>query len=409
MLFGRWRAERFHQLLDGPPPGSRRRRSRNQADSELTPLVDLSRRTAAMNPHVELDTEFKDGLRALLVATAVRDGIGRTAQHAEPEPIPDSAVRSRFLPRLTRTQARLTGLAGLTVGAIVLSGISAASQHSNPNSWLYGLKRTTEQASLALTSSDLDRGKQHLDNAKSRINEAYAVRSDHVSFANVLSDMESDIRSGVQLLTAAAVQHRAPEPLDDIETFAASQRLSLGTMIGKLDATNRSRALWTMMTLDAVSQRAQALHTSLSCGVVASGSDILGPKPRACSAAPERTTAADPTRRTKRKKPGSTGPTAGASTKSSPDARPATPTPSADGAASTGGDTQVKVGTGGTVTLPTGAASVPTVTDVVPTGGAGTDGLVGGSGGGSGEAALLPSESAATSPSPDTTSTPHTR
>ncbi|WP_344171197.1 DUF5667 domain-containing protein [Pilimelia columellifera] len=286
IIFGRWRAERFHQLLDDTPGGGRRRSRADRPappDAGLADLLALAHRTAEVSLPVELDHDFRSGLRALLVATAEREGIGATAQHVDETPAATSH-RRRLAPRLTRTQARVTALAGITLGAVVLSGISAASDSAVPGDTLYGIKRTTERASIALTTSDTERGHRHLTWARTRVSEALAVSQDHTSFDRVMFDMENDIRQGVRLLATAAVNDREPEPLDAIETFAAGQRLALGPMMGRLDKINQDRALWTLELLERVTQRAQALRTSMSCGVVSAGSDAYGPRPRSCTA-----------------------------------------------------------------------------------------------------------------------------
>ncbi|WP_189114310.1 DUF5667 domain-containing protein [Pilimelia terevasa] len=302
-LFGRLRAERFHELTEDPPV-SRRRRSRTPADDELTALVGLSRRTAhlgdALTARSGPEEEFRTGLRALLVATAERQGIGVTAQEPDPEPVVAVGQR-RLLPRLSRTQARISALVGVTVGAVVLSGMSAASDSAMPGDVLYSVKRVTERAAIGLTTSDVERGERHLALAKTRVDEAMAVRQNVASYDRVLTDMENDVRDGVRLLTTAAVKERNPAPLQAIDAFVTSHRMALGGLIGQVSVNNRSRTLWSLLLLDSVAKRAQSLNNALSCGADLAGTDNLGPKPqprpcgvaatpsaRATTAAPER-------------------------------------------------------------------------------------------------------------------------
>ncbi|WP_189169984.1 DUF5667 domain-containing protein [Pilimelia anulata] len=323
MLFGRLRVERFHQLVEDPP-AARRRRSRTSADDELAALAALARRGTglgdALAPRSAPEDEFRTGLRALLVATAEREGIGVTARHPEPAAAP-AAGRRRFLPQLSRTQARISALVGITVGAVVLSGMSFASDNALPGDALYPVKRVTERAGLGFTTSDVERGERHLALAKGRVNEAVAVRQDPGSFDRVLTDMENDVRDGVRLLTTAAVKERDPAPLQSVDGFVTSQRMALGGLIGQVNVNNRSRTLWSLLLLDSVAKRSQGLNNALSCGAGIAGTDNLGPKPQArpcgaaatptprdSAAAPERT-ANPPTSRARTTQPttGSTG------------------------------------------------------------------------------------------------------
>ena len=74
------RAERFAQLLD-EADGGRRHHLRSPLDAELTRLVELRRQLSLAAPEVRPDPVFRAELRAVLIATAERDGIGVTGQH----------------------------------------------------------------------------------------------------------------------------------------------------------------------------------------------------------------------------------------------------------------------------------------------------------------------------------------
>ena len=56
--------------------GGRRHHARGPADDELAELVAIGHSLSAATPGVQVDPEFRVGLRAMLVATAERDGIG---------------------------------------------------------------------------------------------------------------------------------------------------------------------------------------------------------------------------------------------------------------------------------------------------------------------------------------------
>src|SRR5687767_2081293 len=80
-LFRRGRTERFAQLLDEAAGG---RHVRSHADDELNDFMSLTRRVSDLPLQVEAQPEFRDGLRAMLMATIEREGIGATAVNPEP-------------------------------------------------------------------------------------------------------------------------------------------------------------------------------------------------------------------------------------------------------------------------------------------------------------------------------------
>jgi hypothetical protein len=282
-VFNRRRAERFAQLLD-EASGGRRHHVRDRADEDLAELIAVSDHLIAVKPQVEVDPDFRTGLRAMLVAKAERDGIGATAVEA-PEPDFASETRPRFTGR--RIRARGAVIVGVAVGAIAVSGMSAASENAMPGDALYGVKRSTERAQLALASSDVTRGQLFLDFARTRLAEAGAVRDESGGFARVLDDMDGDTREGAKLLHGAAVQRRDATPLDAVDTFVSGQRQQITKMLDRLPATDRDRAVESLAVLDQVSQRSKALRTTLDCGDAATvGADVLGPKPGTCWSAP---------------------------------------------------------------------------------------------------------------------------
>ncbi|MFG1719619.1 DUF5667 domain-containing protein [Micromonospora chalcea] len=279
-LFSRRRAERFAQLLD-EANGGRRHHVRSKADGELTALVEVSRRLTAEGPDVEPRAEFRTGLRAMLVATAEREGIGTPAKPAT------TGVRGALLPAITGRRARARGaiLVGVAAGAIALSGISAASENALPGDALYGMKRSTERAQLALASSDISRGQLFLDFARTRLDEAASVRGDQLGFSAVLDDMDADTRQGVRLLTTVAAQRSDPAALDAVDTFLAGQRRVVSGLLDRPDHADRERTRRSLALLDAAGKRADALREAIACGLpTPQASDALGPAPAACPA-----------------------------------------------------------------------------------------------------------------------------
>ena len=140
-------AERFAELLD-ETSGSRRHHARGPADEELAELVAIGHSLSAARSGVQVDPEFRVGLRAMLVATAERDGIGATATDAETDagghdavPQPRGGFFTSGLGR--RIRARGVIVIGVAAGAMAVSGISAASENASPGDALYGVKRST--------------------------------------------------------------------------------------------------------------------------------------------------------------------------------------------------------------------------------------------------------------------------
>ncbi len=309
-MFHRRRAERFAQLLD-EAEGGRRHHLWSDIDAELAPAVAIGRRLGQVGPAAEprrlqaqLDPDFRTSLRAMLVATAVRDGIGVTAAAPEPEARPaglaDRLTRPPAGPRTTagpapvrRARTRAAVIIGVAAGTLALSGMSAASGDALPGDPLYSVKRSTERAQLALASSDMSRGQLYLAFARTRLTEAQASRLGAAELIDVLNDMDSETRQGVRLLSSSAVDRRDPAALDWVDTFVGRQQQDIGLILDSArgdavrgdarDRATRSRAL-----LDLIGQRIGLLRKSLSCGNAGNGMDALGPVPAPCAAAAPR-------------------------------------------------------------------------------------------------------------------------
>jgi Domain of unknown function (DUF5667) len=339
----RRRAERFAELLDQkapagadsdrlhphasgggqvPGPGPRHR-LRSRSDADLAALVTLSERAAAvrLKPSADPDPRFRADLRAMLVATVEREGIGE-------EPA-ERASRRLLVSPGSRARAAIVG--GVVVGVLALSGIAAASGDAMPGDALYGVKRSTERAELAFAGSDAGRGQLYLEFARTRLGEAKSVSDNAGDFQRALADMDSDTRQGVKLLTGAAVQRKDPDTLDPVDTFVRAQQSDIGDLLDKVGGDSRARLLSSLDLLERVATRAQQLRQTLTCGTVPDdGSDALGPRPGSCSPAgkPNPTTPSGhgPARPSpSRGARGGTGPTAGPSAKPSAAATPSQP------------------------------------------------------------------------------------
>ena len=282
----RRRAERFAELLD-ETGGGRRHHSRGPADEELAELVAIGTTLSAVRPGARVGNEFRTGLRAMLVATAERDGIGHTAVPTGTEPAGGHAAEPRRGLSLTGRRIRARGaiVIGVAAGAMAVSGISAASENAAPGDALYGVKRQTERAQLAMAGSDVTRGQLSLDFARTRLAEAAALPGGTTGFSGVLNDMDADTRQGVKLLTEAAVARTDKSPLARIDTFVAGQRRTFAPLMGKLASADKERANTSLSLLDDVQARTEELRAGLSCGAVnPAGVDSLGPRLRGCMA-----------------------------------------------------------------------------------------------------------------------------
>ena len=287
VLFNRRRAERFAQLLD-EANGGRRHHVRSPVDNDLADLVAVGHRVSALKHSVDVDVdpEFRIGLRAMLVAAAEREGIGAVADTGATVDLEAFRAAASDAPKRRARRLRTRGaiLAGVAVGAIAVSSMSAASENAVPGDALYGVKRSTERAQLALASSDLSKGQLFLDFARNRLAEAQAVAGGD-GFTRALDDMDANTTEGVKLLTTTAVQRHDAAALDAIDAFLETQRKGVGGLLDATTGDRRERALASLGLLASVEKRADELRRTLECGGEASpGADALGPLPATCAA-----------------------------------------------------------------------------------------------------------------------------
>jgi hypothetical protein len=235
----------------------------------------------------------------MLVATAERDGIGDAApDDSAPAAAPEArGVRGLVIGRGgRRIRARGAIVIGVAAGALAVSGISAASENAAPGDALYGVKRSTERAQLAMAGSDVTRGQLSLDFAKTRLAEAVALPPGAGGFGGVLDDMDADTRQGVKLLTEAAVARQDKTPLSRIDAFTTGQRQTFAQRLDKLTPADHSRAETSLALLDDVEKRTEALRAGLACGTVTSaGADALGPRLKDCVAGQDSSGSTDST------------------------------------------------------------------------------------------------------------------
>nr|BFE63599.1 hypothetical protein GCM10020063_081250 [Dactylosporangium thailandense] len=254
--------------------------------------MSVGQRLGDMPIRVEAQQEFRDGLRAMLMATIEREGIGATATAPEPEPTHRVSLRSLRRPagsrpavsRRTRTRGAI--VVGLAAGTLALSGMSAASGDAMPGDALYSVKRSTEKAQLALAGSDISRGQLYLEFARTRLDEAQAVK-DPTGLSSVLDDMDGETLEGVRLLTATAMTHKDTAALDAIDGFVTNQRGAAERLKTGTSGDARTRASKSVTLLDEIDHRSKALRPLVKCGSAAvTAPDSLGPVPGSAACRP---------------------------------------------------------------------------------------------------------------------------
>jgi hypothetical protein len=289
--FDRKKVERFAEFtatVTGP-----RNHRRTSVDDDLSPLTQLTRQLRGQGLDAAPTDDFRSALRSFLVATAERDGVGATAVAAKRDSIaadtaawqaikPTSALAGktqvvRQVSGRTPGRTRLAILIGVAAGAIVLSGVSAASTGALPGNPLYSLKRSAERAQLALAGSDAGRGKLLLDYAQSRLSEVGQI--DPSLQGSVLSDMDTETQQGVALLLASAVANHDNSALTTVNTFVERQQQALDAFGNSLDASQQGLITPSRGVLDNASQRAAQITKALAGRCKLSGtSDQYGPK-----------------------------------------------------------------------------------------------------------------------------------
>src|SRR5690606_16099988 len=126
---------------------------------------------------------------------------------------------------------------------------------------LYGLKRSTERAQLALAGSDLERGQLYLDHARTRLDEASTLTG---AVGPTLDDMDDTTVAGVSLLTSTAVAGNLAA-LDLIDGFAVPQRQRL-QQLAQARTADQDRIAASVALLDDVLDRSSQLRSRIDCG-----------------------------------------------------------------------------------------------------------------------------------------------
>ncbi|MGH8880163.1 MAG: DUF5667 domain-containing protein, partial [Stackebrandtia sp.] len=171
-------------------------------------------------------------------------------------------------------------------GVLGLSGVSTASGDAVPGDTLYGMKRSTERAQLALAGSDVNRGQLDLEFARTRLGELKAIEAP-TDLVATLDDMDVEVVQGMQALTTAAVDRQDTGILDTVDGFLAEHGDRLGEAMSYLAGKPHAAAFRSAELLDDAGQRSRQLRGSLLCTATSdAGADRFGPLPGECAALP---------------------------------------------------------------------------------------------------------------------------
>jgi uncharacterized protein DUF5667 len=286
-LMHRRHAERFAQLLDEADGARTRHHSRSALDEELADLVAFGHALSDAAPEVTMRTSARLEIRAHIMATAAREGIGATAKPSVGRASVGDATAATPGRRPLRQRIRTRGavLVGLAVGTLALSGIAAASGDAMPGNPLYGVKRSQENAQLVLAGSPVAKGNVYLELARIRLGEAEGVHNNSRLLLGALHDMDAETQSGSSLLLTYALSHRDTRTLDSVDAFVEVQNRHLQTLLNEIGGgANRHDVLESRFVLTHVQQRVTDVRASLACHSTAvSRTDHYGPVPKVTS------------------------------------------------------------------------------------------------------------------------------
>lgn len=223
--------------------------------------------------------EFQAALRQRLLAVAATQGIGATAEHSQ---TPATQAKQPM-----SGGRRMIVASALAVGVLGLSGVSTASADALPGDALYPVKRSAERAQLALAGSEVNRGQLFFEFARTRLDEAGRVSGNPEALNTTLSDMDSQLASGMKSLTSAAVNRQDAGVLDTIDEFLDGQSPKLADLLD--DAPNEAHTSLdeSMDLLDSAAERSQELREALLCAAsFDDDTDKLGPLPGECGVLP---------------------------------------------------------------------------------------------------------------------------
>ena len=256
------RATQFAALLDHPV---------RTDDPAQAPYLALAGALRAVPAPAGPSVEFRDALRQRLMAVATVQGVGQPQQGA--------AARIREAGITWNFQRRMAIVAGSAAAVTAIAGVGIGASKSLPGDAFYGVKRTTEDVQLALTTGQEAKGKRHLEFARTRLNEVESLvgrnsalvdfmpgsvgalghLSDEAKTSTIvatLQDMDAETRAGAEDLLAVYASTGSAEPLHALDAFTRSQFDDLRSVMTALPIEARPRAARSLSLLAVV-----ATHT----------------------------------------------------------------------------------------------------------------------------------------------------
>ncbi len=229
------------------------------------------------------DPRFKAELRSQLVSITPRIV-------AESPPATGSGqAKPVAVRRLAVFRRPLIAFTGAACVLALLLGMAVWMAHGAlPGQSLYGIKRASENFQLSVAGSDTSKGTKYLKFASSRVHESSKLAGSSQAdprtaslVASALRSADSDVRSGVRLLTDTAVAQTSADPLTKISSWLSGQRTQLAALAPQLSAgPARSQALSSLALLQQVAVRTSQLKAELGCSCLSqANADELGPRP----------------------------------------------------------------------------------------------------------------------------------
>lgn len=265
------RDDRDRADADDPPPGI----------AEDLDLVERLRELGTGSPRHEPDTPT-DLERARMRARIL-------GELPEPAPRARAAEPHRALAPASPGPGRHRLLRGVLAAAVcLLIAVSGASLLFSggalPGDPLYGIKRTVEHASLALSFGEKSTGLTHLELAGHRVDEIRSLLAAEPSapatvYVRALRALDADAAAGSRALTDVGTD-TAGSTLESLRRWSSRQYRRLTAVTADLPpaAVPASRSSATL--LDRIVRRAEALRHRFPCRAITSGrSDELGPLP----------------------------------------------------------------------------------------------------------------------------------
>ena len=281
----RTRVDELARLLDGAVSGPGTLTAGHAALA-----IRLRALAPALEPAATPRAEFRAALRTRLVAVAtVQAATAADAPFAAPLTRPKALEAAVSWTQSRKSQRRIGVTAGAMAGVIAFTGVGIAASRSLPGQPFYGLKRSTEDVQLRLTSGDQAKGTKHLEFAATRLREVKALAqgdgelalgasrtpvasglafggSLQTKITDTLADFNSETSTGQTLLEAVYRKTGKPEPLRILQTFSAEQRSKLTALIPTLPESTQPSAQTSLALVTDVNTTATQLLALGICG-----------------------------------------------------------------------------------------------------------------------------------------------